>query len=372
MQITGTSPDDRTINFSNRRSIRTNLNIDRMLSSAFGRPSRPSGDEPEGVSRKLARGVRVFFGILNPINMNFTTDENQNLFNIKSRPQLGYQLGFSNTPRFQAIAADTTGGAQVITIQQNRETESVTFDMDTGFKLISDLSFTFRPNWRSSNTRSTNTNIEQRSRTWPQTSIRWSPNVRRLGGLGRLFRRIDLSSGYARRVDRQTNLNLAANTNLVGTAETKTTSTSQSPLIGVTLDWAIGLAMRGNYETYDEVSRLGLSATDQKRQNRTLPLAFDYRFNSGFRFFGQRLNGNLTTRLQVSRSSAQTLISRDGNSFKPSNGQKQIGISFRTDYQFSRHVRGGLNLEWTNTENAITKEKRLLRSGGFWTEFQFN
>ena len=130
--------------------------------------------------------------------------------------------------------------------------------------------------------------------------------------------------------------------------------------------------MRGNYETYDEVSRLGLSATDQKRQNRTLTLAFDYRFNSGFQFFGHRLNGNLTTRLQVSRSSAQTLISRDGNSFKPSNGQKQIGISFRTDYQFSRHVRGGLNLEWTNTENAITKEKRLLRSGGFWTEFQFN
>jgi len=372
LQITGTSPDDRTINFSNRRTIRTNLNIDRMLSSAFGSPSRPSGDDPEGVSRKLARGVRAFFGILNPINMNFTTDENQNLFNIKSRPQFGYQLGFSNTPRFQAIAADTTGGAQVITIQQNRETESVTFDVDTGFKLISDLSFTFRPDWRSSNTRSTNTNIEQRSLTWPQTSIRWSPNVRRMGGLGRLFRRIDLSSGYARRVDRQTNLNLAANTNLVGTAETKTTSTSLSPLIGVTLDWAIGLGLRGNYETYDEVSRLGLSATDQKRQNRTLNLAFDYRFNSGFQFFGHRLNGNLTTRLQVSRSSAQTLISRDGNSFKPSNGQKQIGISFRTDYQFSRHVRGGLNLEWTNTENAITKEKRLLRSGGFWTEFQFN
>ena len=372
LQISGTSLDDRTVNFSNRRSVRTNLNIDRMLSSAFGRPGQSSGDEPEGVSRKLARGVRAFLGILNPVNVNFTTDDNQNLFNIKSRPQLSYQLGFSATPRFPSVASDTTGNAPVTTIQQNRETESVTFDMDTGFKLISDLSFNFRPNWRSSNTRSTNTNIEQKSRTWPETSIRWAPNVRKIRGLNRLFNRIDLSSGYVRRVDRQTNLNLAANTNLVGTAETKTTSTSLSPLLGVTLDWTFGLAMRGNYDTFDEESRLGLSATDQKRENRTLTLALDYRIDSGFQFFGNRLSGNLNSRIQVTRSTAQTLISRDGSSFNPSNGQKQLGISFRSDYQFSRHVRGGFSFEWTNTQNVITLEKRLLRAGGFWTEFQFN
>lgn len=372
LQITGTSPDVRTINFSNRRSIRSNLNIDRMLTSAFGRPGRRSSDEPVGAGRRLVGGIRAFFGILNPVNMNFTTDNNQNLFNIRNRPQLAYQLGFTDTPTFEAVAADTTGGSQVITIQQDRHTESINFDMDTGFKLFSDLNFTFRPAWRSSNTRSINTNIEQKSRTWPETSIRWSPNVRRIGGLSKVFRRVDLSSGYARRVDRQTNLNLAANSSLTGTAETKTTSTSLSPLIGVTLDWAFGLAMRSNYETFDEISRLGLSATDQKRENRTLTFALDYRLDSGFRFFGNRLSGNLNTRVQVSRSSAQTLISRDGSSFKPSNGQKQISISLRSDYQFSRHVRGGFSLEWTNTQNAITNEKRLLRAGGFWTEFQFN
>jgi len=375
LQLTGTSPKDRLISYGNRRSIRTTLNMDRLLTSLFGKP-KTGGKKEEGPGI-FVRGIRGFFGVLNPVNMNFSTDNNQSLYNVRTRPRASYRFGFSDEPRLIPAGPDTTvtGGNRVITIQQDRQQEAVNFDLDTGFKLISDLNISIRPSWRYSTTRTTNTHLEQRSRAWPETGIRWSPNIRKIGVVNKLFRRVDLSSGYARRVDRSKNLSLSsAGTGQI--AETVTTSTNFSPLLGVTFDWNFGMSMRANYDRLNDLSRLGLSATDQKRIQRTLTVSLDYRISSGFRIplfgRGKKLNGNLNLRTQFTRSLNETLISRNQNPFKPSNGQRQTAITMRSDYQFSRHVRGGLSFEWTNTRNTITKEKRLLRQGGFWTEFQFN
>ena len=102
------------------------------------------------------------------------------------------------------------------------------------------------------------------------------------------------------------------------------------------------------------------------------PGSLDYRIQPGFSLFGKTMKGSLNLQTQIMRSSNETLISRDGSTFKPSNGQRQLSIRTRSDYQFSRRIRGGLTIEWTNSANTITNEKRRIRQGGFWTEFEFN
>ena len=381
LQLSGASPDDRTVTQTNRRSVRTTLSMDRLLTSAFGNLVKSAGKKQDATKNAgpnvVVRGVRAFFGVLNPINMTYTIDNNQNLYNIRSRQRAAYRFGFSALPNLASSAPDTASGAnQIITIQRDRQTETVGFDLDTGFKLVSDLNITVRPAWKTTSTRSSNTNLRQTSRTWPETGLRWSPPIRKLKGISRVFRRVDFSSGYSRRVDHSTNLNLAATSSLGQTAETVTTSTGFSPVVGIALDWNAGMTTRISYDKSNDISRLGLSATDQKRAQSNFTFGVDYRINPGFKipFFGRgkKLKGNLTLRSQVTRTLNETLISRDQTTFKPSNGQKQLAFTIRSDYGFSQHVRGGLNFEWTNTRNTITKEKRLLRQGGFWTEFQFN
>ena len=381
LQLSGASPDDRTVSQSNRRSVRSTLNMDRLLSSAFGKSVKSNKKKADAAKddgpNLLVRSVKAFFGVLNPINATYTIDNNQNLYNIRSRPTAAYRFGFSSNPNLAAIGPDTSSsGNQIITIQRDRQTRSVGFDMDTGFKLISDLNVTIRPSWKTSSTSSSNTNLRQTSRTWPETGLRWSPPIRKVKGISRVFRRIDVSSGYSRRIDKSTNLNLSASSSQGNTAETVTTSTGFSPVIGLAFDWNAGMTTRVSYDKSNEISRLGLSATDQKRAQSNFTFGLDYRISPGLKipFFGKgkKLKGNLTLRTQVVRTSNETLISRDQTNFKPSNGQKQLAFTIRSDYGFTQHVRGGLNFEWTNTRNSITKEKRLLRQGGFWTEFQFN
>jgi hypothetical protein len=345
-----------------------------MLASAFGRPGGSSGnqegEEGRGVGSYLYGGMRSFFGILNPINMTLSFDNQQSIFGLRSRPVASYRFGFSDQPGVTAPSADSTG---IIAIQQDRRTESSTFSLETGLNLIADITLSTRPAWRASKTVSPNSNIETRSRTWPDAAIRWTPPLRRFEALTRVIRRLDFSSGYNRKVDTSTNVNLLnANPNLAGGAETKTIVRSFSPLIQVTLDWAFGLSMRSSYETTRTDQKLGLSSTDQQLNNNSLTVGIDYRIQPGFTLFGKTLKGSLNLQTQVIRSSNETLISRDGATFTPSNGQRQLSIRTRSDYQFSRRIRGGLTIEWTNTENAITNEKRRIRQGGFWTEFEFN
>ena len=381
LQSVGQSPEDRTVNYNNRRTLRSNLNVDRMLTGAFGRPQKPARrDDAEGESQGLNigsalwRGTRTFIGILNPINITLTRDKNQTIFGLRTRPALKYRLGFTDQPGVTAPPPDSTG---TITIQRDRQTESSTLGLDSGLKLFANLNITARSTWRTARTISSNTNIETRARTWPDLSARWSPPLQKLPYVTRVVRRLDFSSGYSRKVDQSNNINLAAaNPDLVGSSETRSTTASFAPLFGITMDWAFGLTMRTNFESTNTEQHLGLSSTDQRLENRSLTLAFDYRIKPGFRipFFGRgkKLQGSMNLQTQIVRSSNTTLISRDSASFKPSNGQRQFSVRIRSDYQFSRRVRGGLNLEWTNTENSITKEKRRIRQGGFWTEFQFN
>jgi hypothetical protein len=373
-QIVGTSPEDRSVNYNNRKSVRSNLNMDRLLTSAFGRPVSSGSSSEDSTGRSVGSymygGMRSFFGILNPVNMTLSLDKQQTLFGLRTRPVASYRFGFSDDPGVTAPSADSTG---IISIQQDRQSESATFSFDTGVKLFADINLSTRPAWRSAKTVSSNSNIETRSRTWPDAALRWTPPLRGLETLSRVIRRIDISSGYNRKVDTSTNVNLLnANPGLAGGAETKTIVQSFSPLLQVTLDWAFGLSMRSSYETTKTDQQLGLSSTDQRLNNRSLTVALDYRIQPGFNFFGKKLKGSLNLQTQVIRSSNETLIARDGATYKPSNGQSQLSVRTRSDYQFSRRIRGGLTVEWTNTENTITNEKRRIRQGGFWTEFEFN
>lgn len=371
LQVAGTSPDDRTITQNNQRQITANLDVERMLTSAFG---RADPEQEAGLGANLWYGFRRFVGIMNSINMRYETGSNQSLFNIRSRPGFAYRFGFSDDPDVTTAATDSITG--ITTIQQDRTSTSTNFNMDTGFRPVSGLDITTRSTWRSTQTQSVNTNIATNSLTWPDMSTRWSPALRRLPSLSRVVQRLDFNTGYARRVDENRNNNLMLSSAATGLRpETRTETTTLSPVLGVAVAMANGLGLNAKYDATDIRTFNGLSATDQRQENRTLTVSLDYRVRPGVRipFFGDKpLQGNLNLQTQVVQSSTVTLLSRDGSTFRPSNGQKQLSIRLRSDYQFSRRVRGGLTIEWTNTENTVTKEKRRIRQGGFWTEFQFN
>ena len=377
LQSVGASPEARTITFNNQQGVRTNLNMARMASDVFGRSSRGSSQEDSGWFRRnvIDRFAAVFRN-LTPITLNYTTSRNQSFFNAISRPTLRDRVGLSD---HFSVSFDTLGsGSGVTGIQRNREAEAnrSSFNLGTGFKFLG-ATLSIRPTWASTHNRSTNLNRKQNNTTWPEMNLRWSPNPRSMGDFGRMFRRIELSSGYSRRKGKNTDLRLsdraAAGVSDPGEAGiTRTTTTTLSPLIGFVVDLSAGLVLRGNFTTLDQLTRFGRNATDQKQQNRRFTIAVDYRLRPGIRIFGKRTSGDINARLQFTRNANRTLISRIGADFQPNNGQNQNRFSVTTDYRFSRYVRGGVTVELTNTVNVITEQKRLRRGGGLWTEFVFN
>ncbi len=368
LQLDGASPEARTITFSNQQGIRTNVNMARMVSNVFGGSS-------------TTRFASIF-SMFTPITLNYTISRNQNFFNAISRPSFGERVGLSDDI---TVPFDTaTSGGGVTGIQRNQETEAnrSSFNLGTGLRFLG-ATLSVRPTWVSAHNRSTNLNRKQNNTTWPEMSLRWNPNPRSMGDFGRMFRRIEVSSGFSRRKGKTTDLSLsdrlvAQEAGVAGTADpneagiTRTTTTTLSPLIGVVIDLNAGLVMRGNFTTTDGLIQFGRNATDQKQRNRALSIAVDYRLRPGIRIFGKRTSGDINARLQFTRNTSRILISRSSGGFQPNNGQNQNRFSVTTDYRFSRYVRGGFTVELTNTLNVITQQKRIRRGGGLWTEFLFN
>lgn len=383
LQSVGASPEARTITFNNQQSVRTNVNMARMASNVLERSSRGSSQEDSGWFRRnvIDRFAAVFRN-LTPITLNYTISRNQNLFNALSRPTFRERTGLSD---HFSVPFDTLGsGSGVTGIQRNRESEAnrSSFNLGTGFRFLG-ATLSIRPTWTATHNRSTNLNRKQNNATWPEMNLRWNPNPGNMGDFGRMFRRIELSSGYSRRKGKNIDLRLSDPADTQGNAPmastdsgeagiTRTTTTNLSPLIGFVFDLNAGLVLRGNYTSSDGLTQFGRNATDQKQQNRSLTVMMDYRLRSGVRIFGKRTSGDINARLQFTRNTSRIAISRLGGGFQPSNGQNQNRFSVTTDYRFSRYIRGGITVELTNTLNVITQQKRLRRGGGLWTEFVFN
>ena len=372
LQTTGVSPEARSITFNNQRGIRMNLNMVRMVSNVFGGSSRRStGEETGWFGSKAAGRLGSVFRMFTPIILNLTNQRNQRFINAISRPSLKDRIGLTDhiSVPFDTLSADGGGTG----IQRNRETEAnrSSFVLSTGLRFL-DATLSFRPTWTSTHNQTSNSNTKQNNVTWPEMTLRWNPNTRNLGALGRLFRRVEVSSGFSRHRGKTTDLRLAGNTDLQEAATNRTTTTSLSPLIGFVFDMESGLVVRGNFKTSDVLRRFGRNQTDQKQRDRSLTFSVDYRLRPGFRVFGRRASGDVNTRLQFTRETRRMLHSRGGGDYQPNNGQNQNRFQLTTDYRFSRYVRGGLKFELTNSLNVITQQKRLHRGGGLWTEIQFN
>ena len=313
----------------------------RMVSTVLGASSQRSNQNSSGwFHRNVIERFASVFRAFTPITLNYTISLNRNLFNAISRPSFKERVGL--TDHFSVPFDTLTTGGGITGIQRNQETESSrsSFNVGTGLRFLG-ATFSIRPNWISSQNSSTNLNRRQRNTTWPEMSLRWSPNPRNMGDFGRLIRRIEVSSGYSRRNGRTTDLKLSDLISDISTTEsidsneagiTRTTTTTLSPLIGFVLDLNAGLVVRGNFTTIDDIN----------------------------------------ARLQFTRNTSRILISRFGGDFQSNNGQNQNRLSVTTDYRFSRYIRGGLTVEFTNTQNVITQQKRVRRGGGLWTEFLFN
>ncbi|MCY3714569.1 MAG: cell surface protein SprA [Gemmatimonadetes bacterium] len=372
LQTTGVSPNARSITFSNRQGIRMNINMVRMVSNVFGGPSQGSTeDESGGFSDNIVGRLGSFLGMFTPIVLNFTDERNQRFINAISRPSFKDRLGLTDhiSVPFDTLSADGGGTG----IQQNRETETdrSSFILSAGIRFLG-TTLSFRPTWISSHNRTSNSNTMQNNVTWPEMTLRWNPNPRNMGSLGRLFRRLEILSGFSRHQGKVTDLRLVGNADLQEAAINRTTTTSLSPLIGFVFDMESGLVVRGNFNTSDVLRRFGRNQTNQQQQDRSLTFSVDYRLRPGFRVFGRRTSGDVNTRLQFTRETRRMLHSRGGGDYQPNNGQNQNRFQLTTDYRFSRYVRGGIKLELTNSQNVITQQKRLHRGGGLWTELLFN
>jgi len=381
LQLAGGSPDSRSIMFSNQQGIRTSINMVRMVSKVLNGSSTSGQNSSGWFRRNIVERFASVFRMFTPVTLNYSVSRNRNLFNAISRPSFKERLGLN----YFAVPFDTlASGGGVTGIQRNQENENyrTAFNIGTGLRILG-ATLSVRPTWISTQNQATNLNRVQNNITWPEMSLRWSPNPQKMGNVGRIFRRIEISSAYSRRKGRTSDLRLldlqvgqgSSSSNITDSYETgvtRTTTTTLSPLVGVIFDLNAGLVVRGNYTTINGLTRFGSNATDQKQRNRSLTIALDYRLRSGIRIFGKRTNGDINARLQFSRNTSRMLISRLDTGFQANNGQNQNRFSATTDYRFSRYIRGGLTVELTNTLNVITRQKRVRRGGGLWTEFLFN
>ena len=317
----------------------------------------------------LLSGVRKVTGWIDPIGYSYSTNYNNSLPGMVTRPNYKYLFGLTRDADVQTVED----------IRQQNSGEGETYDISSGFTLLGGVVTTVK--YRKSITRDlvrTGSLSENESVNWPDLNIRIQ-KFKNLPLIQKYVNKfIDVFSprtGYSKSVKESRDITYSDSV----FTTSKSTSIGYNPLISVNFKLFRSLSLNTSVtktintsENYNLGSNLLQYTTTTT--NQTFALTAKYSFSSpqgiSIPLFGRmKFNSTVDISMNVKFNSSKT--ENDNVVGKDNVTKDDSSISFNpvVAYSFSRQITGGITMRWQDnkglTSNRHTREVQL------WTEITF-
>jgi len=304
---------------------------------------------------KLFSPVKRLFTDLDPFNINFTLNRGSNFRHVNQRAPFGYRfgltidddpadVGFTEQIREDIPLASSTGSRQETNLTLSTRSK-------LGDNTSVDTSFNERRNLRKNSSSPGN---ESFSRSFPQFGLHFN-NMQRFRLLKGWLQSSSVDLTYKKTEDWQAALNA-----------TRFPKTTWSLLPRWSMGFFNGLnaTLNVTYNSDYQENTANIIRGNSLTVGVNMVKSFDAQGRLSFLRFGREGFGStIDMTLDINYSQRKNVTeSRSGatvNRFSQATGQRRISVNPKFQYQFSRNLRGGIDLQYSRT----VETERVLPSG---------
>ncbi len=332
-------------------------------SSETERTSTGGAEEQSAIAKALA-ATKPLFESLDDLSLDWQFDDRRQQPNLADRPGLMYQLSLTTDPGVGRIQ-DSTRATNLIESQTTTEKRTVR----TGAKLPFKMTAQLRYNYVKNITVSTN-NTKQIQTTFPDVTLNWN-------GLGQLppFKTL------ANNARANANYSFEVRENYESDALKNDALTHNfNPLISINMTWKPGISTDYSTNLRDSYERTYSATSTNIRHNYELThkitAGYSIRGTQGFKLplIGTlKFENQLTLSLTVQNTTRRTESWVEGSTDEPTRSRDDYEWSFTpsASYNFSRNIRGGLEMKWIDTHNRRLDQINHVRDVSIWVELKF-
>jgi len=325
----------------------------------------PSGSrESTGGLKKALAITKPLFDNLDDLNFDWQFDDRRQIPNLAGRPDLWYQLSLTTDPGVHRVTDSLAATSQ---IESHTTTEKR--NIRTGTRLPFKMTLQARYNYVKNVTISTN-NTKQIQTTFPDVTLNWN-------GLGQIppFKTLAsnarANSNYSYEVRENYESNALKNDVLTH---------SFNPLVSINMTWKPGIStdystnLRNSHErTYSATS---VNIRHNYELSHKITAGYSIRGSKGFKLpiIGTlKFENQLTLSLTVQNTTRITESWVEGATGEVSRSRDDVewSITPSASYNFSRNIRGGLELKWIDTNNRRIEQITHVRDVSIWVELKF-
>ena len=340
------------------------------------RPTRPGAkggeikaEEGDGTPfyEPVLAGLRFLTGWIEPINYKYGEGYSNSLPGMTQRPSWFYRFGVYDQPDVPTKVETRTQTAS----------ESQDYDLSSGFSFLGGIATDVKFS-RSIDIDliKTGTRYKNISTGWPELSIRIQkfnklPIIKSV--VNKFIEVFAPRTGYSRQVKEDINLN-------TGFTTSKTESISRNPLLSVNFKLFRALSLSASYtmsttKTEKYSLSTGIIESETKADKKSFVFTTRYSFSSpsgiSIPLFGKlRFKSTVEITLDIKYNSNIT-ETNSGDGFRKSTDKSDISISPVLGYNFSQQIKGGLKINWQDTQDNYSGRRSHVREVQIWTEIRF-
>ncbi|MFO7768300.1 MAG: cell surface protein SprA [bacterium] len=348
---------------------------------------RPEPDEGvEGLQRPI-NDLKKLVQTMSPVILTLTREKTANEFNLSGRPDLSYQLGFSDRPGVTRTSASAT--------QQSQARDTRRIEVRSGLNLPIQAFVDLGPQWRWVDQASESRTIYSQAVTWPAVNVRYT-GLQQIRPFADLTRSLSLSSGFRKTDENTDRLSDEGGTRLPYSGRV---SRGLEPLISIQMTLNNGMAVMLNSSNVTTVNTqydpAGHPSSQSVTGNSGLRVSLNYQFTApqgiDIPLIGQvRFQSQLDMGITLARNRNETrvriykprqinvgegLIQRtvyEPDEFVPTVSQATWSFQPNIRYNFSRRVQGGLDATFENVDDRLMNRTRKVREVAIFVNLLFN
>ncbi len=320
---------------------------------------KPFYDPPLAVFRFLTSWIQ-------PVKYNYSENFNMSLPGMRERPSLKYRLGL-------------TREANVLTIAQGlnpNSGEGQKYEFSSGFKFLGGISTDVRFK------RSIAKDLIKQGKRYKKVSTNWPDLIIKIqrfkyfpllkGPLNKFIDVFTPRTGYTRTLSENYDID-------GGFIISRSTTISQNPLLGVNFKLFRTLSLSGSYNLTRDIKdefnpNTGEFRSQGKTTRKSIGLSTKYSFSSpsgiNLPLFGRiKFRSTVSITIDVKKNQSITENYDSKGNITSSSEKSDFTVSPDIAYTFSKQIRGGLRMRWSdsNTNNR----KSHLREVQLWVEIRF-
>lgn len=337
-------------------TLRQTFNISMTLNLKKLLPDTKKGGKEEESPSILMKTVGLL-GHLKPIQGTYERTKNSTYPALTGSPTLLFKMGFADNPGVSSSSAENPGQSNV------GKTITNTIKANTGTSLFWDIDASIAFNYRGMN------NIIDKQREtsliFPDIGLK-SSKIQELFLFKHIARSAYLNSGFKYTVDKKYR------------EEAMTSNTWKrefTPIFSLDLNWNIGIKTKISQDYSISVSQEASSVNLTQNTESALNLQVSYSFRATKGFKVPILNktikfeNSLNTSLTVTKSLSKSEYGPTRDDLTPRTKTNTLRITPSADYNFSRNIRGGLDIEYENRDDMNNKHR--IRGASIWAEISF-